>query len=328
MRHDEEGIRKMQNTFPVITEQQLRENMEIYNLDEVFKIVKEYFKRELNFDSRSILINNYQRALGSYFYPGLEQSSLVHVDELLESALIGFLSVMFIWDYEMQNPEVAGDCFRYVLFLMNEVCIFGEFPGENAIAQLMEIIRGHQHIVKLAEECYWTIMIFNIAHEIAHEYLGSIQKNDFSKLSDNEKRNILIQEEYQADRIAYDLVLKIMMNGTGRPLKLQEYSYLAPMMYMDFFELYYYTDRVLYKNQVLQVDHPSIKSRKKALFALANDDRYDFDTSSGNDLYNCFLYATDEYKDELLLKEQRGKLHPIIFTERRNAMKGVYNDKN
>ena len=91
---------------------------------------------------------------------------------------------------------------------------------------------------------------------------------------------------------------------------------------MDFFDLFYYTDRVLYKKRVPVIDHPSPKNRKEALFRIANDDKYIFDTEEGNDLYNCFLNSFDLYKEQLLLKEQKGKLKPVTYTARRERLEG------
>ena len=62
--------------------------------------------------------------------------------------------------------------------------------------------------------------------------------------------------------------------------------------------------------------------RKKKLFSIANKDEYDFDTVDGNHLYSGFLDVYDEYKDQVLLKMERGKLDKIIHTKRRSQMRG------
>lgn len=102
---------------------------------------------------------------------------------------------------------------------------------------------------------------------------------------------------------------------------LMQYTYLAPMMYMDFFDLNYYTDRVLYKTMLSGCDHPKPGKRKNRLFALVNQDIYNFDTVEGNHLYSGFLDVYDEYKDQVLLKMERGKLNKILHTEKRMWMK-------
>ena len=95
------------------------------------------------------------------------------------------------------------------------------------------------------------------------------------------------------------------------------------MMYMDFFDLYYYTDRVLYKSWFYDPEHPLPIERKNRLFAVVDKDEYELDTVEGNHLYGGFLDVYDEYKDQLLLKMERGKLDKIIHMDKRNMMRGA-----
>lgn len=150
---------------------------------------------------------------------------------------------MFKWSKDFDDLDVYGDCFRYVLFLMNDVCIFGEMQGQDANDALFQLISGDVQILQLAEDCYWTIVVFSLAHELAHAYLAGIGKR-YSRRHPE-------KEEFDADMIAYHIVLKIIMEREGNNRILEKYTYLAPMMYMDFFDLYYYTDRVLYKSRFL-----------------------------------------------------------------------------
>lgn len=54
-------------------------------------------------------------------------------------------------------------------------------------------------------------------------------------------------------------------------------------------------------------------------FMLPPDD-YDFDTVDGNHLYSGFLDVYDEFKDQLLMKMERGKLDKVLWTEKRALM--------
>ena len=47
------------------------------------------------------------------------------------------------------------------------------------------------------------------------------------------------------------------------------------------------------------------------------------DTVEGNHLYGGFLDVYDEYKDQLLLKMERGKLDKIIHMDKRKMMRGA-----
>ena len=218
---------------------------------------------------------------------------------------------MLKWSKEFENLDVYSECFRYILFLMNNVCIFGEMQGQYANDVLLQLVSGDVQILQLAEDCYWTVVVFSLAHEVAHAYLASIGKTYSERHPE--------KEEYDADMIAYHIVLRIIIENDGDKRTLEEYTYLAPMMYMDFFDLYYYTDRVLYKTRFYDPQHPLPGDR---LFAIVNKDEYDFDTVDGNHLYSGFLDVYDEYKDQVLLKMEKGKLDKVLHIKRRNQMRG------
>ena len=131
VQNDKTGIQRMlQNFNGAFTEEQLRENMEKYNLTKMFELVKKYFKREYDYKDDSIILsNNYQQSINSYLYDDLVNPIFIHIDELLESTMIAFLAAAFKWSKEFENLEVYGECFKYVLFLLNDVCIFGKMQG-------------------------------------------------------------------------------------------------------------------------------------------------------------------------------------------------------
>ena len=321
VKDEDRGIERMLQYFSdFVTEDQLRQNMERYNLQKVFQVVKIYFEREYGYEGKEITLSNcYQGSINNYIYNDMENPAFVHMDELFESTVMSFLLAMFKWSKEFDDLEVYGNCFKYILFLMNEVCIFGEMQGQDANDALLQLLSRDMQILQLAEECYWTIVVFCLAHEIAHAYLAHTKKK-YPKQHPE-------QEEFDADRIAYHIVLKIIMEGDNELLYLEKYTYLAPMMFMDFFDLYFYTDRVLYKTSFFDPEHPHLKYRKQCLFSIANKEVYDFDTSVGNDLYNAFLDVYDEFKDQILLKKERGKLDKIIHTEKRNQIRRKYYDQ-
>lgn len=315
VKNDERAIGIMLKYFSeFFTEEQLRENKKKYNLDNMFALVKEYFKKEYGYVGSNIELNNlYQLTINSYIYNDMKNPAVVHIDELFESTLIAFFIVMFKWSKDFDNLEIYGNCFRYVLFLMNDVCILGEMQGEDANKAVLEMIAGDLQLLQLAEDCYWTVLVFNLAHEIAHAYLANIEKKYSKKHPE--------KEEFDADAIAYNIVLKIIMNQENRQICLEPYTYLVPMMYMDFFDLVCYTDRVLYKTMFYNDTHPTLKKRKNRLFSIVNKDEYDFDTREGNHLYSGFLDVYDEYKDQVLLKMERGKLTKILHIEQRERRK-------
>lgn len=315
LKDEERGIKTMLKYFSsYFTEEKLKENMAKYNLQTMFDIVKRYFAKEYGFTGTEIELSNlYQNSINSYIYNDRVNPAFVHIDELFESTVMGFLLAMLKWSKDFENLETYGECFRYVLFLMNDVCIFGEMQGMDANQVLMDTVNGDIQILQLAEDCYWTIVVFSLAHEIAHAYLSAIGRKYTEKHPE--------KEEYDADMIAYHIVLKIIIEEKGENTVLEDYTYLAPMVYMDFFDLYYYTDRVLYKTVFYDWQHPTPIKRKNRLFAVVDKDDYDFNTVDGNHLYSGFLDVYDEYKDQLLMKMERGKLDKVLRTEKRELMR-------
>lgn len=306
------AIELIQDYLPkeLVPEPVIRENLNQYNLENMLETVRGYFKRDYDFQDERIELNNrYQKTVSSYVWLGEkeEESRFLHIDELFESAVLSFLLVFFKWSKDFRNLDTYGFCFLYTLFILNDVSILGELPDEKSCRTLMEEIHGDMQVINLAEDCYWTITAFTIAHEIAHLYLKE-------KPVKKGKRAIR-KEEFDADGIAYDIVLKMIMESRGKERKnriLEEYTYMAPMMYMDYFDLLYYTDYVLYRTRLNTYTHPLPIKRKARLFAVLRDDQYMFDTVDGNHLYGGFLDVYDEYRTQVLLKRARGKLDSII----------------
>ena len=294
------------------SEKTVRDNLQKYNFYNLMKAIESYFEKEYQYKDYKLEINNrYQHSVGSYIYLGddEQESHFIHIDVLFDSAILSFFLVVFKWSKEFDDLESYGFCFRYLLFLMNDISIWGQLPNRESSRILLEHICYDQQIMNLAEDCYWTVAAFTIAHEIAHGY---IKENQVKK---PETTSEFKEEEIKADRIAYDIVLKMIDADRKKPRTermLEEYTYLAPIMYMDYFDLLYYTDRVLYKSQVDDDSHPFPKKRKEILFSIPYDDKYVFDSKMGNDLYSCFLDVFDEFKEQVLLKMERGKLNSII----------------
>lgn len=321
LKNEEWGMQLMLQYFSeYFTEEQLRENMQRYNLENILSLVKKYFKMEYDYSVRNIELNNlYQRTVNSYIYNDSENPAIIHIDELFESTVMAFFLAVFKWSKDFEDLEVYGNCFRYLLYLMNDMCILGEMQGADANRAMLEMVAGDLQILQLAEDCYRTVLVFNLAHEIAHAYLLSLGKV-YTKQHPE-------KEEYDADAIAYHIVLKIIMDKGENNGILEEYTYLAPMMFMDFVDLFLYTDRVLYKTKVYDVSHPAVKKRKNHLFGIVDRPEYDFDTVDGNHLYSGFLDVHDEFKDQVLLKMERGKLNKILRTEQREEMRRRKNDE-
>lgn len=156
VKNEEYGIRRMLQYFSdFFTEEQLRKNMEQYNLQNMFDVVKEYFGKEFGYDACAITLSNrYQKTINSYIYDDKDNPVFIHIDELFESTVMAFFLVMFKWSKDFSELETYGECFKYMLFLLNEVCIFGEMQGQDANDALLQLVSGDVQILQLAEDCY------------------------------------------------------------------------------------------------------------------------------------------------------------------------------
>lgn len=106
------------------------------------------FQKEYGYAGNNIELNNrYQRTVNSYIYNDKENPAVVHIDELFESTMMAFLLAMFKWSKDFDNLDVYGNCYRYVLFLMNDVSILGEMQGEDANRALLEMVANDLQIL-------------------------------------------------------------------------------------------------------------------------------------------------------------------------------------
>lgn len=75
-------------------------------------------------------------------------------EELKENMARYNLQTMFQWFKDFDYLETYGECFKYVLFLMNDECIFGEMQGMDANQALMDTLNVDIQILQLFEGCY------------------------------------------------------------------------------------------------------------------------------------------------------------------------------
>jgi len=283
---------------------------QIFN--EMVNLVRESFQKWYNFDCTNIFVNNnYRNSFSSYEYSDRINQPFVHIDQLLESIALGFMLNTLKWAKEFENDKNEYKYFIYLIFLLNECCIFGQLPGEDAKSVLMEKVYKDQQIMNLAADCYWSIMLFNTAHEFAHIYQAYTNPNYW------EKKENCKESESNADAIAYDILLRLIMDKQEKNLVVEKYTYLAPMMYMDLFNLYYYTDYILYGIKHEDNTHPTPDKRKEALFNIANREIYQFDTEEGNIVYQNFCWIYDIFVERLPKYKESGKLNEIIHNDLR-----------
>ena len=176
-----------------LIEEQLRENSQKYNLNQMFQIVKDYFEKEYGYHGKGIeLSNRYQHSVNSYIFldEGIEQ--FVHIDELFESSVMSFFLVIFKWSKEFDDPEIYGNCFLYLLFIMNDVSILGDIPNEKSNEALLQIMHGDAQIMNLASACYWTVLLEQCLKNILWNWLRFIWQMGCGTKFQNKKKRVQI----------------------------------------------------------------------------------------------------------------------------------------
>ena len=269
------GMKKILEYLPKdqFSEKLIKENLEKYSLEKMLEQIQYFFRKEYEFsDSKVELNNRYQGNISSYVCEGEKEgeNSFIHIDELYEAAVLSFFLSMFKWTKEFDNLETYGFGFIHALYTLNDVSILGRLPDANASETLLRTVNGDLQVINLAEDCYWTITAFNLAHELAHIYLNHDKKGGLSRQTKKQSH----QEEFQA---------------------------------------YVGTET-----------HPEIQKRKENIFKIPYEDIYELDTEEGNRLYNGFLDVYDEYRTQLLMKKQLGKLESIIDPERKREKRREY----
>lgn len=243
-------------------------------------------------------------------------SDTVFIDGLLEGSLHEFFVLTLIWAKHFEDKEKYGRFFNYLFGLCYQLCEEEKSTSNiYAFQYVKEEAERQEAIFNVAVGCETFVLYFCIAHEIAHQYFTNKGKV-FKKY----------QKEFEADSIAYDITLRLMVDEMESRLEVEnqelfEYAYLAPVMLMHFWELIFYTDRVLNKTYIIDDDkHPHLKKRIANLFSIPYDDKYVFETEKGNAVYNGFLNVIDSYKQQLLVQKHTGEIDKLIKHIRREEI--------
>ncbi len=289
-----------------ISEEAIRNAMYNHSIDKILKKVLEKFEQIYSYRNDNIeIIKN--RTKGTLSVEIGE--NCIFFDRNLEDSLHEFFMVTMIWGKYIDDEDKYGRFFNYLTVVLigiiqNKTCnIYSfEYIGDE--------IRQGTSIANVAVGCQYFCVYFCIAHEVAHRYLEDIN------CMTNRKTNP-VQSEYQADSIAYHVVLHLMEDesklNSDSDRELSDFCYLSPMMFFDFWELIFYVDRVIFKKYVENDDkHPEVKKRRDSLFNVPYEDEFSFDTDQGNDLYAGFLDVIDKYKTELLYREKTGQLNSLL----------------
>jgi hypothetical protein len=121
--------------------------------------------------------------------------------------------------------------------------------------------------------------------------------------------------EFEADKLAYDIFLSIIekrkmgqFDGGDFTKSFQEYTYLAPAMFMGFLQTVKLVEKILYDKTIESAFFETMIQRKTAIIDRIEDVDFDIDTEIGNQLYGGYEESLDVFARALVATEKSGLL--------------------
>ncbi len=237
------------------------------------------------------------------------QSMSIYMDFLMRDVLFGYVAAFYLWARYPEREDVASQCFNHVLYTIDECCRRGklsEMYGQFYLQKLLADNLDDQEIVFI-RKLYWCMLSFAMCHEIAHLYCEHGRPCSTAEGH---------AQEFQADAVGYDVYLKLMIKNMHSKENVissvfREYVYTAPMILLLFYHDLFAMGYWMY-GEVISDTHPDLQERIDMLLAISQDDKYEFDSSSGNDVLNCYYDISDKFLEELWYKLKNGKLSDIV----------------
>lgn len=259
---------------------------------------------------------------------------VIHIDPLLFDGLHDFFVICCIWENFMyydelkikrtqedeQNSLFMNDIyFKYftTIFyaIIEDQTLCDIYKFKYVLEQYRQI--GDNAIFNLIASCQFCATYFCVAHECAHAYfdlkgISFIHDDNYS--ADD-------YEEFEADKLAFNLIIKMIKDEEESNInpddrELYPYSYMAPMMLIDFYKAYMtikYAIREL--DEAKQLKANAIERYQHLMnYYYEYFDKYSFpyDTDKGNEAYNGVLNSIDKYYEMLEEYKSNGKFDEII----------------
>lgn len=231
-----------------------------------------------------------------YIHEIFDDVNIISYDELFDAFLLEILITCFYWAENVGNEKIEEKCFMN-LFAILEIYSVSKNVYSNNDINFTQL--SSTKMINLVMDCYWVIWTFIVSHEIGHFYL----EHSDAKISTEEK-------EYQADEFAYSILINLIEKQSNQEnyannkeiIEVYEnYTYLAPMILLDIFQLINFYKYTGCKFKDKNKKYKYIENRKEKMFDWFNNHcNIEIDTTLGNELYNNFLDVIGKFQKELM----------------------------
>lgn len=298
-----------------LTEEKLIDILNMHSMKKRYEKIQVKFKDIYQFDAKDFLLmdNKISGRLVAYFD---SSGKKIYFDGMIENSYFSIFLIIFIWSNHYEEKTRFSDYFKYLTTALYAIIKDEQVANVQKFKYIEEDFYNNEQILNISTSCVVFSLYFNLAHELAHamfsekpEYLNQVVSERYK---DSSEKN----EELMADLIAYDVTLRLMIdekNSEEKNKELSEFAYLSPLMLFDIYELLDEVSRAINgKGYSAYHDHPEIKERKEILLKLPYEDRYDFDSTDGNVIYNFFLDAKELYLEILNNNIKNGMFSKLI----------------
>lgn len=298
-----------------LTEKKLIDILNMHSMKMRYEKIRVKFKDIYQFDAKDISLtdNKISGRLSAFFDQSRKE---IYFDGMIENAYFSIFLIIFIWSNHYEEEKISSKYFKYLTAALYAIIKDEQVANVQDFKYIKEDFYNNEQILNISISCVVFSLYFNLAHEMAHamflekpEYLNQVVSERYK---DSREKN----EELIADLIAYDVTLRIMIDekkSEENTKELSEFAYLSPLMLFDIYELLDEVSKAISgKGHSVYYDHPEIKDRKENILKLPYEDRYDFDSTDGNVIYNFFLDAKELYLEILNNNKKNGMFSKLL----------------
>lgn len=312
-----------------ITDKKLRQIVKRFGMSSICNKVVQAFRELLEIDLSDVkFITNLSRRMPRAFTKiETEKKSSIDIDNYLTEDLHDFCVLIFFWADVLYQESIAPTEFYEENVTFSQVnntyfrYLFTKYYAPIKDHHRCEIYtlnyvrnelnkRDTKSILNLAVCCEYCAKHFLVAHECAHIYFQRCQIT----FQDNNEETAEEQEEFAADRVAFDIINYIIAQEENRENDgekvMYPYTYQSPIMLLGYYYLYFVISTYLANDgePLRMIDY--VEKRILKLREYISTCQFDYDTSEGNiandaldNTVYIFLQMFNEYKNNGYLEK-------------------------